>query len=106
MNQQADINPGGVQVGDGLCLVFRGNGFDCFQLDKHHLFNKKIGKKSPTHFPRNITLRECGARVETLAVRVRSTWPVPKRTQEIPHQVRGLPQKHNQQPSGRSAQVS
>jgi len=40
VDEQADFDPGGVQIIDDLCLVFGGEGFDRFQLDDHLLLNE------------------------------------------------------------------
>jgi len=39
VDEEADFDPGGIQIIDDLCLVFGGNGFDGFQLDNHLFFN-------------------------------------------------------------------
>jgi hypothetical protein len=42
VDQQTYFNPGGVQIIDDLCLMFRGDGFDGFQFDDYLLFNEYI----------------------------------------------------------------
>jgi hypothetical protein len=43
--EQADFDPGGVEIIDDLRLVFGCDGFDGFQLDDHLFIDEKIGKE-------------------------------------------------------------
>ena len=50
VDEQADFDAGGVQIIDDLRLVFRGDGFDRFQLDDHLFLNENIRIKVTNAF--------------------------------------------------------
>lgn len=45
IDEQADFDPGGVQVVDDLSLMFGGDGFHRFQLDNHVLLHEDVSVK-------------------------------------------------------------
>ena len=51
VDEQPDLDAGGIQVVDDLRLMFRGSGFDRFQFNDDFVLDKNVGVKIPHGLP-------------------------------------------------------